>query len=104
MVVLPDPAGAAFGKFDAAGDFDRLLSLETGPEFRPGLALPTLSRCDEYGAVVLGRSDLAAGACEAKALRVLARPGPEQRGLDRLYALATHGARASDAVLDAVGD
>ncbi|MET3807884.1 hypothetical protein ABIB25_004911 [Nakamurella sp. UYEF19] len=66
--------------------------------------MPTLSRCGAYGAVVFGCSDLVAIASQAKALRVLARPGPEQRGLDRLHALAVYGARESDAVLRAVGD
>jgi hypothetical protein len=74
---VPDPSG---GFFDAAGDFDRLVPADSP-------ALPMLSRVDPYAdwAVPLDRlPDLAA---EVSIIRGDARPGPEERGLDRLAAL-----------------
>src|SRR4051812_34516511 len=100
-VTMPDPSG---GYFNAAGDFDRLLPMENqiGIEHLPGLA--TLSRIEAYADVEFTREDLAAVAQEAAALLPYAKPGPEARGLQRLRALAEHGALTPGAVLLVQGD
>ncbi len=101
VVTLPDPAG---GIFNAAGDFDRLLPLETQLLGSISVELPTLRRIDPHGEVVFGPADMEAIASEAPALMAHAKEGAEQRGIDRLRALAERGIREPGSVLRAVGD
>ena len=101
VVTLSDPAG---GTFNAAGDFDRLLPLETQLPVSISVELPTLRRIDPYGEVTFDLGDMTAIAREASALRAHAKEGAEQRGIDRLRALAERGIREPGSVLRAVGD
>lgn len=101
VVTVPDPSG---GSFNAAGDFDRLLPLETQLPVSISVELPTLRRIDPYGEVVFGPADMKAIASEASALRAHAKEGAEQRGIDRLRALAERGIHEPGSVLRAVGD
>ncbi|HUA42590.1 MAG TPA: hypothetical protein VMA32_13535 [Streptosporangiaceae bacterium] len=78
VTALADPAG---GHFDAAGDFDRLI-----PSFRNDL--PLLSSVDPFGGVTVQQTSMQALIAEVNSLLRDARPGPEQRGLLRLRALA----------------
>lgn len=100
-VTLPDPSG---GYFDAAGDFDRLLPMENQLRADHVPELSTLSRIEAYADVEFTRDDLAAVAEEAAALLPFAQPGAEARGLQRLRALAEHGAVTPGAVLLVQGD
>jgi hypothetical protein len=100
-VVLPDPAG---GTFSAAGDFDRLLSMDGELPLPDPPHLSALSRVEGYADVEFTGGELAQVAQEAKLLMSLAEPGPELRGLDRLRVLAEFGARTPGAVLLVQGD
>lgn len=75
---LPDPAG---GFFDAAGDFDRLLS-----HGNPALRL--LGRVDPHGETRFGASQMQELVVEVELLLALATAGFEQRGLTRLCTMA----------------
>jgi hypothetical protein len=101
VVSLPDPSG---GTFNAAGDFDRLLPLETQLPVSFSVATPMLGRIDPYGEVSFGSADMKAIAGEALALSAHAKEGAEQRGLDRLRVLAERGSHEPGSVLRAVGD
>ena len=75
---LPDPAG---GFFDAAGDFDRLVTRENP-------ALPLLGRVDPHGETRLGVSQMQQLIAEVELLLTQATAGAEHRGLMRLRAMA----------------
>ncbi len=89
---LPDPAG---GTFDAAGDFDRLLV--------PSPELPVWSTIDTEGNTWLDATRAGLLANEVLILLQQARPGPEERGLQRLAVLASRAA-AEGLRLRCVGD
>jgi hypothetical protein len=89
---LADPAG---GRFDAAGDFDRLV---------PRAGLPLLSQVNPFGDLELDRASMRALIAEIHSLLPAARPGPEQRGLLRLCALARACAATAGSVLVFHGD
>lgn len=74
---LADPAG---GKFDAAGDFDRLLDVDP--------SLRVWSAFDAEGYVTLTAVECSELLVELPRLLALAKPGPERRGLERLRTLA----------------
>ena len=78
VVRLPDPSG---GRFDAAGDFDRLL-----PSF--DAAYPVLGTIEPYGDTSLVSVHVTQLLQELDTLLPMARPGPERRGLLRLQSLA----------------
>ncbi|GIE90710.1 hypothetical protein [Actinoplanes regularis] len=75
---LPDPAG---GFFDAAGDFDRLIS-------RRNPAIQMLARIDPHGETRLGASQMQQLLAEVELLLTQATTGVEHRGLMRLRAIA----------------
>src|SRR4051794_24797634 len=75
---LPDPNG---GPFDAAGDFDRLMS-------RGNPALPLLGGVDPHGETRLGASQMEPLVAEIAALLTQAASGAEYRGLIRLHTMA----------------
>jgi hypothetical protein len=75
---LPDPAG---GFFDAAGDFDRLVS-----ERNPVLAL--LGQVDPHGETHFGGHHMRQLIADVELLLVEAKAGAEHRGLIRLRAMA----------------
>jgi hypothetical protein len=91
---LPDPGG---GRFDAAGDLDRLIPAAD-------ISLPLLSNVDPYGDVELTQSVIPALSAEIGKLLTLARPGPEHRGLLRLLALAEACAATPGATIMFRGD
>lgn len=101
IVALPDADGRTF---DAAGDFDRLLPMETQLPLRDAPELPVLSRIEAYADVEFSSQDMPAIEQEAGRLLPLAKPGPEVRGLQRLCTLARHGANLPGAVLHVQGD
>jgi hypothetical protein len=76
-VALDDPSG---GSFDAAGDFDRLIPADDA-------ALPMLSGIDPYAIWTVPADRLPALASEVSSARAGARPGHEERGMNRLAAL-----------------
>ena len=84
------------GTFNVAGDFDRLLQF--------AIALPMLSRIDEYGDVQVSGRELRSVCHEVSSLMTLARDGPERRGVMRLMALATYGSQLPRSALRVVGD
>jgi hypothetical protein len=100
IVALPDADGRTF---DAAGDFDRLLPMETQLPLRDMPDLPFLSRIEAYADVEFS-SHMPAIEQEAGSLLPLAKPGPDVRGLQRLCAMARHGADLLGAVLHVQGD
>jgi hypothetical protein len=100
-VALPDPAG---GHFDAAGDIDRLLPLETQLPVSFHINIPTLGRVNAYGDVQFDSTDTAAIVNEATALSPHAKEGPEKRDVERLRALAEQGSHEPDSMLLALGD
>jgi hypothetical protein len=75
---LPDPAG---GFFDAAGDFDRLLS-------RRNPALRLFGRVDPHGETRFGASQMQQLVVEVELLLARATAGAEHRGLMRLRVMA----------------
>ncbi|GAB2966472.1 hypothetical protein [Saccharothrix stipae] len=75
---VPDPAG---GRFDAAGDFDRILP--TGDE-----RFTILGRIDPYRDTLLRSEDMNNLIDEVDKLIEVSRNGPERRGLLRLRTLA----------------
>ena len=75
---LPDPAG---GLFDAAGDFDRMLS-------RGNPALGLLGRVDPHGETRFRADEMHQLLAELELLLAQAMPGAERRGLTRLRAMA----------------
>ncbi|MEV6345869.1 hypothetical protein [Actinoplanes sp. NPDC051851] len=77
---LPDPSG---GLFDAAGDFDRLLS-RADPV--PGL----LGAVDPHGETRFGASRMRALVAEVEVLLTRAADGSERRGVMRLRAMAEY--------------
>jgi hypothetical protein len=89
---LEDPSG---GHFDAAGDFDRLV---------PNAGLPTLNQADPFGDLELRPAAMPPLIAEIGTLLAAARPGPEQRGLLRLRALAETCAETPGSVLVFRGD
>jgi hypothetical protein len=89
---LEDPSG---GHFDAAGDFDRLI---------PNAEFPTLSKVDVFGDLELRPVAMPALIAEIDKLSPTGRPGPEQRGLLRLRALAEKCAETPASVLVFHGD
>jgi hypothetical protein len=93
-VSFDDPSG---GTFDAAGDFDRLIPANN-------LALPTLSAVDPDAVEPVPVDRLPELALEVEAIRGDARPGPEQRGLDRLAVLISECGARADLTLVFVGD
>jgi hypothetical protein len=101
VVTLAGPAG---GEFNAAGDFDRLLSLLTHPPVAFASDFPMLGRVDEYGETRFGSAELAALAGEAMALLRHAKDERERRAIDRLIVLARHGQYEPAAVMRAIGD
>jgi hypothetical protein len=66
VLVVADPSG---GKYNAAGDFDRLLPV-------PEDAFPVLARVDPYRDVVISGTDLTALASEVAQLLKRADIGP----------------------------
>jgi hypothetical protein len=76
---LPDPNG---GRFDAAGDFDSLLPT-TDPAF------PILGRIETYDDRSFDTSHMTQLLGEIDVLLPATLPGPAQRGLIRLRALAS---------------
>jgi hypothetical protein len=91
---LPDPSG---GRFDAAGDFDRLLPATAA-------TFPLLGRVDPYNDVGLEPDLMPNPISEIDELLPLARQGPEQRGLLRLRTLADLCARTTESSLIFLGD
>jgi hypothetical protein len=90
---LPDPAG---GFFDAAGDFDRVIS--------PGSpALRLLGEVDPHGETCLGAGQMQQLVAEIELLLTKATPGAEHRGLMRLRTMALRCA-AEHGELVFVGD
>jgi len=75
---LPDPAG---GLFDAAGDFDRLIS-RGNPELR------LLAWVDPHGETRLGASQMQQLVTEVALLLTQAAAGAEHSGLMRLRTMA----------------
>jgi hypothetical protein len=94
IVGLIDPTG---GTFDGAGDFDRLLPLDTE-------AFPTLCRIETDGVAEFGPSEMTTIVHEAEGVLALADAGPERRGVLRLQMLAAHGSRVPLAILRVAGD
>jgi hypothetical protein len=92
---LPDPAG---GVFDAAGDFDRLVTAERRE------SLPVFGSIDLYGTTVLDRNLSTSLLDELPTLIADAAPGPECRGLQRLRVLAERCTDGSDLSLVFIGD
>lgn len=75
---LPDPAG---GFFDAAGDFDQLMS-------RGNAALGLFSRIEPYGETRFGADQMKQLIDEVDLLLAQATAGAEHRGLMRLRVMA----------------
>jgi hypothetical protein len=75
---LPDPSG---GSFDAAGDFDRLVS-------RADPALPLLGGLDPHGETQVGAGQMEPLVAEIALLLTRATSGAEYRGLMRLHTMA----------------
>jgi hypothetical protein len=98
---IADPTG---GTFDAAGDIDRLLPLETQFPLDPAPELVLLARVEAYATVEFAPAELVEVSREAALLRAFARPGPEANGVERLVALAEHGQQVLGARLVATGD
>jgi hypothetical protein len=90
---LPDPAG---GFFDAAGDFDRLISRVT-----PALRL--FGRVDRHGETRFGATLMQQLIVGVKLLLAQATAGAEHRGLMRLRTMAERCAE-EDGELVFVGD
>jgi len=90
---LPDPHG---GRFEAAGDFDRLLGEREG--------FPLWSSIDPYEDTVLGASVMPALVEELRQLLGLAREGKERRGLQRLLVMAEHVSKERDSQIVFIGD
>lgn len=91
---LPDPAG---GTFDAAGDFDRLLSLtEDG--------YPQWSTIEPHTTTVMASCAMPALLDDLSALRHLAGNSHERRGLARLVIMAEQCRERSNLSLWFVGD
>jgi hypothetical protein len=101
IVALPDVDGRTF---DAAGDFDRLLPMETQPPLRDTPDLPFFSRVEVYADVEFSSPEMPAIEHEARSLMPLATLGPEVRGPQWLSALARYGANLQGAVLHVQGD
>jgi hypothetical protein len=76
--LLPDPTG---GFFDAAGDFDRLISLGN-----PALRL--LGQIDPHGETRFDASQMQQLVAEVELLLVQARASAERHGLMRLRTMA----------------
>jgi hypothetical protein len=100
-VRIGDPTG---GTFDAAGDLDRLLPLETQLPLDPAPDLVLLARIQAYAPVEFAPAELIEVSREAALLRAFARPGPEANGVERLVALAEHGRQVLGSRLIATGD
>ena len=101
VVTLPDPAG---GQFDAAGDIDRLLPLPTELPLERGFNLEVLGRVEAFEDVYFTAADMVGIVSDTRALLVLARSGPETRGLDRLRTMAEEAQRLPGAVIKSLGD
>ncbi len=93
-MAFPDPAG---GTFDAAGDFDRIIPAADA-------SLPGLSAVDPYADWTVPGDRLVQLASEVTALRSQARPGSEQRGVDRLAVLIGACLEHQDLTLVFIGD
>lgn len=91
---LADPGG---GLFNAAGDFDRLL-----PASEP--AGGCLSRVDPYGSTSFEPAEMDVLVDEVDRLILLAKEGPERRGLLRLRALAVECRSRPGSWLKFLGD
>jgi hypothetical protein len=91
---LQDPSG---GRFDAAGDFDRVLP--TADE-----RFAVLNHVEPYGDTVLRPSDMDGFLDEVDRLLKVSNEGSERRGLLRLRALAMVCRDAPDSQLRFMGD
>ena len=91
---LQDPNG---GRFDAAGDFDRVLP--TADE-----RFAVLSHVEPHGDTFLRSSDMDRVIDEVDRLLEVSHEGSERRGLLRLRALATACRDAPDSQLRFMGD
>lgn len=89
---LEDPSG---GRFNAAGDFDRLI---------PAADLEVISRVDPFGDLVLDPSVMPTLVEEVESLLATAHPGAEYRGLLRLRCLAQACAGTAGSTLLFRGD
>jgi hypothetical protein len=92
---LPDPAG---GFFDAAGDFDRLVSHGNPALGVLGGSIPTAER-----EILLGTSQMQQLIADVELLLLQAKAGAERRGLVRLRTMAERCAE-QDGELVFVGD
>lgn len=98
---LPDPAG---GEFSHCGDFDRLLPLATELPFDRGFELEVLGRVEAFEDVDFAPDEMQALLRDIAALKPLAQPGPESRGLDRLRVMAERCAQVPRSRIRSIGD
>lgn len=96
---LTDPSG---GAFDAAGDFDRFLDERPFGAAQP--RLPVLGSVDPYADTEMSPSSMDSLIADVEAALLVAKAGPERRGLLRLQVLAECCAVMPGSTLNWKGD